>query len=139
MHALSLRQPWAALVLFYRKWIENRHWNTSFRGEFLIHAAKGMTRLEFDEALSFARPILGDQCPTEAVLRAQLEFGGIVGRARLVGVVPPQISLSLVDDYPPGIDRRWHMPEQYGFVLTDVAPVPFRPYRGQLNFFEVAA
>ena len=88
--ALSLRQPWAAFVVYWQKWIENRYWNTSYRGEFLIHAAKGMTRLEFDEALEFARPVLGDKCPSEAELRARLQFGGIIGRARLVGVVPPR-------------------------------------------------
>jgi hypothetical protein len=135
--ALSLRQPWGALVVHFGKPIENRRWNTSFRGSFLIHAAKGMTRLEFDEALEFARAALGDKCPSEAELRATLQFGGIIGRARLVEVVPPQTNLSLVDDYPPGIDRRWHMPSQYGFVLADVEPIVFRPWRGQLGFFDV--
>lgn len=146
--ALSLRQPWAAFVVYWQKWIENRYWNTSYRGEFLIHAAKGMTRLEFDEALEFARPVLGDKCPSEAELRARLQFGGIIGRARLVGVVPPRgrgtIDMDTVSALAPlvearKVDLRWHMPEQFGFVLDDVAPLPFRPYRGQLNFFKVAA
>jgi hypothetical protein len=43
MKALSLRQPWAHMVVHGPKHIENRRWNTSFRGEFLIHAAKGCT------------------------------------------------------------------------------------------------
>src|SRR5208282_5887162 len=34
MKCLSLRHPWCHLVLFYGKSIENRKWNTAFRGEF---------------------------------------------------------------------------------------------------------
>lgn len=39
MKALSLKQPWAELVLQGKKTIELRKWNTNFRGEFLIHAS----------------------------------------------------------------------------------------------------
>ena len=37
---LSLRQPWAWLVVNGLKDLENRRWNTRFRGTFLIHAAQ---------------------------------------------------------------------------------------------------
>jgi len=144
MKTLSLRQPFAALVVHYGKSIENRRWYTSHRGPFLIHAAKGMTRLEFDEALEFARGVLGEKCPSEAELRSKLLFGGIVGRAELVDVVSPRPEPSLLKDvrsyYPSSVtEYRWHMPEQFGFVLDDVKLVPFRECRGQLNFFEVQA
>jgi len=132
MKALSLRQPWAALVVHFGKHIENRRWNTSFRGEFLIHAAKGMTNREFEEAMDFAFELIGDKCPTEAQLRSMLMFGGIVGRANLVDVIPPRSMF-----YPSGVERGWHMPEQYGFVLESVAPLTFEPMRGELGFFEV--
>lgn len=38
--ALSLKQPWAELVVSGKKIIEIRKWNTKFRGEFLIHASR---------------------------------------------------------------------------------------------------
>jgi hypothetical protein len=38
MKALSIKQSFAELILQGRKKIELRTWNTSFRGEFLIHA-----------------------------------------------------------------------------------------------------
>src|SRR3990167_9411398 len=50
MKALSIRQPWAWLILHAGKDIENRGWPTSFRGRFLIHASKGMTRAEYELA-----------------------------------------------------------------------------------------
>src|SRR3954470_11772886 len=37
--ALSLKQPWAALLAAGRKTIEVRRWTTRYRGELLIHAA----------------------------------------------------------------------------------------------------
>lgn len=142
MKALSLRQPWAAIVLFHGKRIENRRWYTSFRGPFLIHASKGMTHREFDEALECARRVLGDKCPNEADLRAQLQFGGIVGRAQIVDVVAPRPDPPLIDIkhyYPSDIGEdywRWHFPEQFGFVLADVEPLTFVPYVGHLGFFD---
>lgn len=39
MKALSLRQPWAALILQGCKTIETRTWRTAHRGVFAIHAA----------------------------------------------------------------------------------------------------
>jgi len=141
VRALSLRQPWASIVLFHGKRIENRRWWTSFRGPFLIHAAKAMTRREFDEAYVCAQHVLGDKCPTERELRDQLKFGGIVGRANLVSVVPPLRSLALpidLGDVYHGVDPRWHFPDQHGFVLTDVEPLPFKECTGHLSFFEVA-
>lgn len=136
MKALSLRQPWAWLVVHGGKGIENRRWNTRFRGSFLIHAAVGMTRVEYAEALAFAR----DVDPSLVVPpRAELLFGGIVGRAELVDVIAPCGPLGISG---PLVECRcghpWHMPEQFGFVLGDVEPLPFEPLRGSLGFFDVA-
>jgi hypothetical protein len=128
--ALSLRQPWAWLVVHGPKRIENRRWNTRFRGAFLVHAAKGMTRSEYEDARYFAAIV----APKLDVPKFEaLQRGGIVGRARLVSVEPPCLLSN--DRYP--CAHPWHMPEQYGFLLEDVAPVPFRELRGELGFFEV--
>jgi hypothetical protein len=151
MKALSLRQPWAHAVLHLGKTIENRVWSTSFRGEFLLHAAKGMTVQEYEDAVDFCEDVLGlARCfEIDAVLgedfkdaRMRLPFGGIVGRARLVDVVPPRPEIvrpSVEAHYPPGVGEksRWHMREQYGFVLADVRPMPFVPWKGALGFFDV--
>jgi hypothetical protein len=39
-YALSLKQPWAALLASGRKTIEVRNWPTVRRGRILIHAAR---------------------------------------------------------------------------------------------------
>ena len=51
MKALTVSQPYASLIASGEKWIENRTWETRFRGLLAIHAGKGtqyMFRREMD-------------------------------------------------------------------------------------------
>jgi len=124
LKCLSLRQPWAWAVVDGGKNIENRTWNTRVRGPILIHAAKGMTGAEYDVAMLFCKE-RGLELPNPKLLAR----GGIVGAARLIGVLPPERNtLSPFD---------WHMAEQHGFILAAVTPLPFREHRGALGFFSV--
>lgn len=62
LKALTLTQPWATLMALKAKRIETRSWYTSYRGEFVVHAAKGFPKWaretceepEFAEALQGA-------------------------------------------------------------------------------------
>lgn len=121
MKALSIRQPWAWLILHAGKDIENRDWYTALRGRVLIHAGKGMTREEYecamDLAAHYSRPVNGLPSFKE------LERGGIVGSVEIVDCV--NVSKS-----------PWFF-GRYGFVLRDPQPLLFTPYKGQLGFFDV--
>jgi hypothetical protein len=44
MKCLSLKQPYAELLVSGKKTIELRNWNTAFRGKFLIHASKNVDK-----------------------------------------------------------------------------------------------
>jgi hypothetical protein len=118
MKALSIRQPWAWLIVHGRKNIENRTWPTSFRGRFLVHASKGMTHEEYEDAEWVAEEKGVTIPPFE-----KLERGGIVGEAVL---------LDCVDKH----ESEWFC-GTWGFVLDEAKPLPFRPYKGELGFFEV--
>ena len=123
MKALSIRQPWAWCIIHAAKDIENRNWSTSYRGPVLIHAAKGMTRDEYQDCLDTLRR---DVRPFPAYLTLPtfeaLERGGIIGKARIVDCVSQHSS-------------PWFF-GRYGFVLADAEPLPFRPSRGKLGFFD---
>jgi hypothetical protein len=137
MKALSIRQPWAWLICRpdlttpvqrafaassgTMKDIENRDWSTTFRGRFLIHASQGMSRAEYDQCALFVETCV-HACLKLPAFEA-LERGGIVGEAELVDVVDDSCS--------------WWFFGHYGFVLRDQRPLPFRPCRGALKFFEV--
>lgn len=41
MKALTISQPFATLIASGQKWVENRSWETHYRGQLLIHAGKG--------------------------------------------------------------------------------------------------
>jgi hypothetical protein len=42
MKALTIRQPWASLIVAGLKDVENRSWPASYRGPLVIHAGLGM-------------------------------------------------------------------------------------------------
>lgn len=74
MKALSIRQPWAWLIIHGGKNVENRTWHTKHRGRFAIHASQGLTRLEYHAARDFAL-----ERGVEVPAFADLQRGGIVG------------------------------------------------------------
>lgn len=127
MQALTLRQPWAHFVIHCGKRVENRRWPTKFRGTFLVHAAAGVTRDEYEDAVAFA--LRKAEVPADRVPRfEQLARGVIVGRARLVDCSPgPQL----------GTEDPWSFAGEYGFTLADVEPLPFVRCRGALGFWTV--
>lgn len=119
MKALSIRQPWAWAILNLGKDVENRTWWTDYRGPVLIHAGKGMTRREYADACECIGDIAGwGSAPPQTLPR-----GGIVGMAEIIDCVSTS-------------DSPW-FGGPFGFVLTNVRPVPFRPYGGALGFFDV--
>lgn len=122
---ISVRQPWAWLIVNGYKDIENRNWKTKVRGRVLIHAAKGMTDEEWLNAMLFATRTC--DLPQSVVDQARAEVptqrGGIVGSVEIVDCVDGHRSPWFVGDY--------------GFVLRNARKLPFIPYRGALSFFGV--
>lgn len=121
MIALSIRQPWAWLILNAGKDIENRTWSTRVRGRVLVHAGIGCTKLEYDTAYidAVANGVDVRKMPTWRAI----ERGGIVGSVEIVDCVATSTS-------------PWFC-GRYGFVLRDPQPTAFRPCKGALGFFEV--
>ncbi len=121
MKALSLKQPWAELVVSGRKTIELRNWETKFRGEFLVHASKNTNK----EAMAkFGLKNLPEGC--------------IVGKAILVGVKHYRTKQEFEADAgkhfaTPG----WYDEKAKGFILKNASRIKAKPLRGQLNFFDV--
>ena len=144
MRILSLRQPWAWVVVHMGKDIENRRWDTSVRGDFLIHASKGMTKDEYYGCLDFCQSVVGSSAIARFPALKALPRGGIVGAARLVDVIPPcpecQCGETGIVFKACGRNHGWHMPAQYGFRLENIRPSPkFVECKGTLGFFQAPA
>lgn len=120
MRVISVRQPWAWLIVQDHKPVENRTWATTRRGPTLIHAAKGMTHREYDSACATA--LAAD--PSIQVPRfEELARGGLIGAAQITDCVSE-------------CDSSWFV-GPYGFMLCGAEPLPFVPMAGRLGFFEV--
>lgn len=118
MKALSIRQPWAWLIVNGYKDIENRTWPTRIRGRIYVHAPKLPDPGWFPALAAEVRS-------REIDVPANLALGALVGEVDIVGCVTESTS-------------PWFA-GPYGFTLSNPlayqAPVPFR---GRLGFFEVA-
>ena len=121
MKAISVRQPWAWLLIHGGKDIENRDWPTRFRGQIGIQAAKGMTLCEYWDAIDFVIRIDG---PLALSIPAPEELvrGSIIGTMILRDCVTDSIS-------------PWFQ-GKYGFVMTNPEPCDPIAVRGALGIWE---
>ena len=119
--ALSVRQPWSWAIIHAGKDIENRSWQAvnhglKIRGRVCIHASKGITRSEYEDAREFMASI-GVRCPPAA----DLLRGGIIGTV-------------MINDVVNGSDSPWFFGPR-GLVLSDPEPCEFVPAVGALGYF----
>lgn len=124
--ALSLRQPWLWAIFELGKTVENRRWNTKYRGPVWLHAAKGCTRDEASTALMwmYSRALMDwRQWPGLVAV----ERGGVCGVADIFDIVAPSEPAAIP----------WHMPEQWGFLLRNVTRIDFVPCKGALGLFRL--
>jgi len=128
-YALSLKQPWAALLVAGRKTVEVRRWSTRRRGRVLIHAAR----------VPDERPEAWAHVPAELRPAAE-QLGGVVGAADLLECLPYRTFQAFLADQ----DRHLNAPEWfrpaglYGFRFANPAALPFVACPGQVKFFRVA-
>ncbi|MGA9350242.1 MAG: ASCH domain-containing protein [Anaerolineae bacterium] len=123
MKALSIRQPWAELILQGRKTIELRTWPTSYRGRIAIHASQTVRE---------------EACIAYGLDPARMVRGALVGTVELVDVLPLDEAawealrdqhLSLSDFPGPMFGWRLEAPQRL--------PQPI-PMRGRMSLFNVA-
>lgn len=140
MKALSVRQPWAWLILHGGKDIENRAWRTSYRGQIAVHASKKLHRAEWTNALmlirdrGIPRPTDGAGCEipfffrqlqqqSSVLVSDEIELGSVLGTVEIV---------DCVDSSP----SPWFT-GPFGLVLRN--PISFErpiPAKGALSFWE---
>ena len=117
MKVLSLKQPFAELILQGKKKIELRRWNTKFRGDFLIHASK-----------------IPDKTAMARFGFVNLPLGCIVGKAKLVDVKKYENEIEHQKD------KKLHLASSfwgdYGFILEDIKRIKNIPCKGKLGFWD---
>ncbi len=117
MKVLSIRQPWAYLVVEGIKDVENRSWTSSHRGELLIHAGQ-----RFDHAgLHWVRK----QFPELDLSLDPDDYhcGGLIGQVDILDIVQ--------NDPSPWADKGY-----YHWKIGGAERLPFMQCKGQLRLFE---
>lgn len=128
MYALSLKQPWAALVLHGLKSIEIRKWATTLRGPILLHAAK----------VDDARPEGWAMLTADAKPAAELR-GGIIGQLEVIDC----LTYRTLGDFRKDEHKHRNLPawftppKMHGFEFRAPVPVSFLPWPGNVRFFTV--
>jgi ASCH domain len=113
MRVLSIRQPWASLIVSGIKDVENRTWSTRYRGPVLICASQRTDDISADEI----ERRFGVRPPSD------LPLGGIVGTTLIV---------DCVRDHP----SKWAASDHWHFVLVNARPLPFVRWKGALSLRE---
>ena len=115
MKCLSIKQPWAALILNGRKTLELRSWTTKHRGPLAIHAGKKVD-------------IYGPWNPFAN--NAVLPTGQVLGRVNLVDVRPmtEADADAACHAYRPGL---------FAWVLEEPQHVEPVAMNGRLGLFDV--
>lgn len=126
-YALSLKQPWAALLALGLKSIEVRRWPTARRGRILIHAAR----------VPDERPEAWAHVPAQWLETAQL-LGGILGAGDLIDCRSYRTLETFAAEREHHLnDPSWFRSPLYGFVFSNLTSLPFRRYPGWMRFFAV--
>ena len=107
MKVLTIKQPWATLIMQGNKRFEFRSWQTNYRGELLIHAGKGIDK----EAIKRIEKYLPEELP----------LGKILGKVTLVNCIKmsPEFKEVLLKENK-DIYTQSSFKENYGWQLENV-------------------
>lgn len=126
MKAITIHPVWAWAIVHGHKRVENRTWQTQYRGPLLIHAsAESRAAKQSDETARAALARLGVEVP------AQVPTGAIVGGVEISDVVKHQSDQRARQPLATG-PWCWILDNPWAFAN----PVPARGYQ---TFFEVDA
>lgn len=107
MKVLTIKQPWATLIMQGDKRFEFRSWQTKYRGDLLIHAGKSVDK----EAVNRLSKYLPKEIPT----------GKILGKVKLVDCIKMSTDFkNLLLKENKDIYTKSSFKENYGWQLTDV-------------------
>lgn len=114
MKALTILQPYAHFIWLGQKPMENRSWETRYRGPLAIHAGKGRSMLDHDDLTEYP----------------EMVFGAVIAVAQLVDCVR-------FERLSPELQRHEHANGPWCWMLEDVRRVKPVTYRGAQGLWEI--
>ena len=125
MKVITIKQPWATLIVEGYKRFEFRSWKTNYRGDILIHAGKGIDK----EAMERLKKYLPDEIP----------LGKIIGKATLTDCIPMSKDFAdMLAKENNDIYTTHSFSRNYGFKLENVEkldnPIEIKGQLGLWNY-----
>lgn len=124
MKVLTIKQPWATLIMQGDKRYEFRSWQTKYRGDLLIHAGKGKDKDAINRLAKY--------------LPKELPYGKILGKVTLADCIKmsPNLKEMLLRENK-DIYAKSTFSEEYGWKIENVE-VFEKPIeaKGKLNLWE---
>lgn len=131
--ALSIKQPWAELIIDGIKDVENRSWRTNYRGKVYIHASAKQPKY-------FANVLSGEQLftfhtyvdkPAYSCYASVLLLGEPWRSSAILGEVE---IIDCVQNYP----SVWAEPDCWNWILANPVKYdePILNVKGKLSFWE---
>lgn len=127
--AITIRNPWAALIVSGIKDFENRKWLTTFRGWCLVSTSKNTTETEYQNARALVRA-KAVQIDKGIQLHGDRVHGSIIGAMRIDDCLD-------VPQYRAGEYKSGWFQGPYGFRIGAVVRLPFVECVGKLGFWRV--
>lgn len=127
MKTLSVRQPWASLLVSGLKDIENRTWAPNYKGRILIHASSTKVPKNFGDKIIFNvnNELENEQMFGNFPEYKDLNYSAIVGYVTVNGDGEDSMSV-----WAEPVEHQWHIEDAYIF------DEPIRNVKGKLNLFE---
>ena len=131
--ALTIKQPWASAVAFAGKDIENRSWQTPYRGPLAIHAGAAFVK---DELYETMRVVRGDvkRPLIDSINRGRKKYGLEKIEDSLdqscfvaIGMIVASVEKS---------SSPWFGGDEWGWVLTGVIPIEPVRRTGKLGIWD---
>lgn len=141
MKAITIKQPWASLIVEGIKDIENRTWPTKFRGRVLIHAAdKGWKWQAVLNYLSDKAKAILNSFGYDALWLHRLPTSAIIGSVEIADCVINHSSVWAEKGFAfTGYDKNGDPKDRqiFNWVLANpiIFPEPI-PCKGKLSFWE---
>jgi hypothetical protein len=124
LKCLSLKQPFAELLVSGKKIIELRKWNTNYRGVFLVHASKSIDL---------------EACKRLGIDPSSLIIGAVIGSAEIYDVKHYKNKEEFDEDKNKHLADDSFLSSHYGFLIKSPKRMEKPIYiNGKLGFFEVS-
>ena len=126
MKVISIKEPFATLIMNGSKLIETRSWKTNYRGELYIHAS----------GKSLAKEYLNPYV-LELVKDMDMNYGNIICKGNLVDCIyMDEEFLKKIQSNNKEYNLGLYELGRYAWVFEDVVPIKLIKAKGKLNIWE---